>query len=525
MQTRTVIRSNAYYDSVTLMRISTEAGKLKGVSDVLVGMGTELNKDTLRNVELLTKEAEAASPNDLMIGVRAESSDIIDQVINKIEELFSLKKNIRSEDKQKNYEYIEEVAKLNEDYNLAVISVPGVYAAREAKTALNQGMHVFLFSDNVTVDEEIELKDLANKKGLLMMGPDCGTAIINGVPLGFANRVNLGNIGIVGASGTGTQQVTTLIDSLGAGVSQVIGTGGRDLSQRVGGRTTLAALDALNDDDSTEVVVIISKPPAPEVAEKIFKKVQNMNKKVILCLLGAKSIDNLPENILQCKNLEETALRAASISLGRDVYLNENEKSVSLIEEFKKMRRPEQKYVRALFGGGTLCDEAMTFFRQKNISMFSNIPLSDRERLENIEISQGNTFLDMGDDYFTRGKPHPMIEPSLRTKRIIADALDKETAVMLLDIELGHGCHPDPAGVAVSGAEEANKRLKMENRRVLWIAALVGTADDPQNMSDQIKKLENAGFVVYESNIKATELAASFVLEQEADLNGSKGFI
>ena len=169
MQTRTVIRSNAYYDSVTLMRISTEAGKLQGVSDVLVGMGTELNKDTLRNVELLTKEAESATPNYIMIGVWAEHNSIIDEVLKKIEEMFSSKKNKSSEDKQKKYERLEEVGKLNEGYNMAVISVPGAYAAREAKNALNLGMHVFLFSDNITVDEEIELKDLANKKGLLLM--------------------------------------------------------------------------------------------------------------------------------------------------------------------------------------------------------------------------------------------------------------------------------------------------------------------------------------------------------------------
>jgi succinyl-CoA synthetase alpha subunit len=495
------------------MRISTEAGKLQGVSDVLVGMGTELNKDTLRNVDLLTGEAEAASPNDLMVGVRAEDNGIIDEVFKKIEEMFSSKKNKRSEDKQKKYERIEEVGKLNEGYNMAVISVPGTYAAREAKNALNQGMHVFLFSDNVTVEEEIELKDHANKRGLLLMGPDCGTAIINGVPLGFANRVRRGKIGIVGASGTGTQQVTTLIDTLGAGVSQVIGTGGRDLSQKVGGRTTLSALDALNEDGATEVVVIISKPPAPEVADKIFDKAGNMKKKVILCLLGAKLMDNLPENIIQCTSLEETAVRASSIALNSEVYLNEKENNLYLIEEFKKIRKPEQKYVRALFGGGTLCDETMTLFRQRNIPMFSNIPLDESEALEDVEKSQGNTFLDMGDDYFTRGKPHPMIEPSLRTKRIITDALDRSTAVMLLDIELGHGCHPDPAGVVVTGAEEANTKLQMENRRVMWIAALIGTADDPQNMQEQIKKLKDAGFVVYESNIRAAELAASLVLE------------
>lgn len=513
MQTRTVVRTNAYYDSVTLMRISQEARKLSGVREVLVGMGTELNKESLRNVGLLNIKAENADPNDLMIGIRTEDDVNIDDVLKKIEEMFSAKKNTKLDDEMQKFQHIEEVAKLEEDYNLAVISVPGVYAAREAKIALKHGMHVFLFSDNVTVDEEIELKDLANAMGLLMMGPDCGTAIINGVPLGFANRVRKGNIGIVGASGTGTQQVTTLIDALGGGVSQVIGTGGRDLSLKVGGRTTLAALDALKEDEATEVVVIISKPPAPEVSEKVIEKARNMDKKVVLCLLGAKPKESLPENIVQCSNLEDTAIKAVSIALNRKVYITEKENNLHLIEEFRKARRPEQKYVRALYGGGTLCDEAMTLFRQKGIPMFSNIPLNEKETLYSIEKSQGNTFLDMGDDYFTREKPHPMIEPGLRTKRIIADALDKETAVVLLDIELGHGCHMDPAGVVASGAQEANRYLEAEGRKVLWIAAMVGTADDPQNMQMQIKKLKDAGFVVYESNIRAAELAASIVIE------------
>ena len=510
--TKIIIKPNAYFDSVSLMKISSEIAKLKGVSDVLVGMGTELNKDSLKNIGLMSKECQLATPNDLIIGIKAEAEESINLALNKTESLLLGKnKSGNNTSKEKAYERITEVADLKEGYNMAVISVPGAYAAREAKIALNNRMNVFLFSDNVTVEEELELKDLATSKGLLMMGPDCGTAIINGIPLGFANRVRRGNIGIVGASGTGLQQVTTLIHALGAGVSQVIGTGGRDLSSKISGRTMLPALEALKEDNSTEVVVIISKPPAEEVAEKIFKVAQNLNKKVVLCLMGSEKKEALSKNIIQCSNLQETAIRAVTLALGKEVELSDSEENSSIIKAFEVNRNKDQKYVRGIYGGGTLCDEAMTIFRKRNINMYSNIPLSENEELKDVHVSEKNTFLDMGDDYFTRGKPHPMIEPSLRNNRIVQEALDPETAVVLLDVILGHGSHVDPAGIAAEAAALANIELSKFGRKVLWIAALIGTNEDPQDYEEQIQKLKSVGFIVLESNVKAVELAASLV--------------
>jgi FdrA protein len=509
--TKTIVKSNAYFDSVTLMKVSGEVSKLQGVIDVMVGMGTDLNKESLEHVGILSKECEAASPNDLMIGIKAESDEVLAGALNKVEELLTKRGKKATSRKEKSFERIQQVAALNQGYNMAVISVPGRYAAREARLALNNGMHVFMFSDNVTVEEEVELKDLANSKGLLMMGPDCGTAIINGVPLGFANRVRKGNIGIVGASGTGLQHVTTLIHSLGGGVSQAVGTGGRDLSSKVSGRTMLAALEGLKEDDATEVVVIISKPPAAEVADKVFSAAENLNKPVVLCLLGSGKKDNLGENIVQCYSIEETAAKAVSLALGREVRFEAPEEFSQAVLEFEEVRKPQQRYVRAIFGGGTLCDEAMTIFRRKGVKMYSNIPLDKQEELKDIEVSQENTFLDMGEDYFTRGKPHPMIEPSLRNKRIIQEALDQETAVMLLDVVIGHGSHADPAGVAAEAAAIANAKLNNLGRKVLWIASFVGTNEDPQNYEEQISKLKAVGFIVLESNVKAAELAAKLV--------------
>lgn len=508
MQKITLVKQNRYADSVSLMRLSNDAKALDGVEDVLVGMGTDLNKELLENMGLLSGEARAAGPNDLLIGLLAESPEAADAALAEIDNLLNKKNAPRSAGVAHAAETIAEACELDPDINVAVVSVPGAYAARECRAALNRDMHVFLFSDNVGVEDEIALKDLANERGLLMMGPDCGTAILNGVPLGFANVVRRGNIGIAAASGTGLQLVTTLIDTLGAGVSQAIGLGGRDLSAKVGGRTMFAALEALSADPETAVVVLLSKPPAPEVAEKLLERARQLKKPVVLCLFGRKLEGDLGD-IQLCGNIEETAARAASLSLGRSVGLDDKFYDETPLMKFEAARRPEQTCVRGIFGGGTLCDEAMVTFRALGIPIRSNIPLSPEEALPDLHQSVGNTFLDMGDDYFTRGKPHPMIDPSLRNARIVQDALMPDTAVMLLDVELGYGSHPDPAGVAVQAVDEA-KRL-LGNRQVLWIASVVGTAGDPQGYGAQIQKLLDAGFIVSLSNVRAVKLAARAV--------------
>jgi FdrA protein len=511
MVTRTLLQSNSYFDSVTLMRISGQVNELSGITDVLVGMGTDLNKDSLSNVGLLTDEAKNASPNDLMIGINADSEEALATAFNKIEELLTAKNQSSSQNSEMKYRTIEQACKLNPGYNIAVISTPGTYSAREAKNALNQNMHVFLFSDNVTKEEEIELKTLALEKGLLMMGPDCGTAIINGVPLGFANRVRKGDIGIVGASGTGLQHVTTLIEYLGEGITQAIGTGGRDLSLQVGGKTMLAALDALKEDEDTKVVVIISKPPAQEVAEKVLAKAKNMGKPVVLCLLGSDTTENIEGSFIQCNNIEDAAVNAVQLLKGQVPPLPES--NVDLVS-LKALLGAQQKYVRGLFGGGTLCDEALMVFRSQQIPFFSNA-VEGEQALIDVEKSEGNTFLDLGDDYFTRGKPHPMIEPSLRNSRLVKEALDPETAIILVDVVLGHGSHNDPAGIVVDGIQKAQKQLKDLNRKVVFIASLIGTMGDPQGMTKQRQKLEEAGVVVLESNVRAATLAAKLVQSQQ----------
>lgn len=494
-----------YSDSVSLMRISGQLLALEGVRDALVGMATELNKELLQNLNAMTPEAAAAGPNDLMIAIAAENGPALEAALAEAEKLLAPKRAAAFGTQEAVYTSIREVADLQEGYNLAVVSVPGAYAARECRTALLNDIHVFLFSDNVTLDEEIALKKLAHERGLLMMGPDCGTAIVGGVPLGFANAVRRGDIGIVAASGTGLQHVTTLIDALGAGITQAIGTGGRDLSRQVGGITMLDGLEAIDADPATKVIVILSKPPSPEVAEKVLQKARASGKPVVLCLFGSGPLEGLG-GITQAFTIEETACRAASLSLGRAAELADPYYRPEAAAAFLAARRPEQRFVRGVFSGGTLCDEAMTLFRREGIPIRSNIPLSEGERLEDVHTSVGNTFVDMGDDFFTRGRPHPMIDPALRNERAVRDALLPDTAAVLLDVVLGYGSHPDPAGAAAEAARQANARLG--GRKILWIAAVVGTEADPQGFEGQIRKLLDAGFVVTVSSIRAAKLAA-----------------
>ncbi len=507
----TLIRHNLYSDSVSLMRMGNQAKALAGVEDVLIGMATELNKELLEAMGCMTPDAMNAGPNDLLIGIVAHTQEALDASLTEVDALLQNKKRAPGKERQgASFETIGDAVDQGEGYNFAVISVPGAYAARECRIALEHGLNVFLFSDNVSVEDEVRLKKLANERGLFLMGPDCGTAIINGVPLGFANVVRKGDIGIAAASGTGLQHVTTLLHHMGAGISQAIGTGGRDLSTKVAGRTMLFALDALAEDEETKVVMILSKPPAPEVAELVLEKAKAMKKPVVLCLFGREFKGDIG-SITLCTDMEQAAATAAQLSLGRPVELQDSYFDIVPVEQFRKRRTPEQLYVRGIFGGGTVCDEAMVTFRSLGIPIRSNIPLSKEEALFDIHRSEGNTFLDMGDDYFTKGKPHPMIDPALRNKRVVADALLPDTAVMLLDVELGYGSHPDPAGIAVEAMQEA--KSKLQGRELLWIASVIGTPDDPQGYEQQMKKLKNAGFVVTLSNVHAASLAASVVRE------------
>jgi succinyl-CoA synthetase alpha subunit len=363
-----------------------------------------------------------------------------------------------------------------------------------------------LFSDNVELKDEIALKRFARDHDLIVMGPDCGTAIINGIPLAFANVVRRGEIGVVAASGTGLQQVTCLIDRWGRGISQAIGTGGHDLHKEVGGISMLQGLKALADDQSTSVIVLISKPPSPEVAERVLKAAAGTGKPVVVNFLGAATEGIRRPNLFAAVTLEDAAAAAVALADGKRP---EESRPKRAVFSMPPRLAPGQQYIRGLYSGGTFCYEASLLLKKELAQVYSNTPLDLRDRLDDVWTSRGHTVIDLGDDLFTRGRPHPMIDHRLRNERILKEAGDPEVAVLLLDVVLGYGSHPDPASEMVPVIHKARDLASKAGRSLVVVGFVCGTSADPQNLSKQEAALQEAGVILAESNAQAVRMATT----------------
>ena len=449
------VERGRYLDSVALMRVSRELEALPGVEAAALMIGTPSNKALMREAGLLAPEGEQAGANDLVVALRASDEAAAAAAARNAEEMLARKEAAGAQALPHARSLAGALERLP-GANLAVVSVPGAFAALEARKCLERGLHVLVFSDNVSLEDEAALKRLAAGKGLLLMGPDCGTAIIAGTPIAFANAVPRGDIGIVSASGTGLQEVSSLIAHLGGGVSHGIGVGGRDLDARVGALGTLAALDALERDAGTQKIVLISKPPAPDVARVVLARVKRSAKPCIVCFLGSSEA-----------GLARTLREAAELAVGRRITFKPE----------KKLPHVKGR-VQGLFCGGTLCAEA-------------DVVLARTRR----------QLVDLGDDRYTRGRPHPMIEPALRNEHVAAAVADPEVGVILVDVVLGYGSHHNPAGLLV---ESLNGKKPV-------VASVTGTEEDPQRWSRQVAILHAAGVLVAPSNAHAAELAASLV--------------
>lgn len=511
MPTKIVVKKNTYFDSVSLMSISTKANQLEGVQQAFVAMATEMNKQLLNNLGLLSPILRDAQNGDLMIVIDGNSETENENALQNIEALFN-QKAPQGDQQEIYYSTIASARRNIPASNLVVISVNGQFAAHQARIALEQGLNVMLFSDNVSLDDELELKQLAHEKGLLMMGPDCGTAIINGAGLCFANKVRRGCIGIIGASGTGSQELSTRIHEFGAGVSQLIGTGGRDLSEKIGGIMMLDALHMLENDEQTQVIVLISKPPAPSVAQKVLTRARACHKPVVVCFLGS---GNQPdeEGIQFASGTKEAALKAVLLSGVDKASLDLHPLNWPLIEEVRNRLSPQQKYIRGLFCGGTLCDEAMFAAIEKHTQVYSNIHPDPKYRLQDINTSVAHTFLDFGDDAFTNGKPHPMIDPTNRISRLLQEARDPEVAVIVMDFVLGFGAHENPVGVMLDAIKQAKAIAASEGRPLEILGYVLGTDRDPQSLEQQCKMLTDADVIWASSSTNTGLLAREFVVK------------
>ena len=492
----TVILKNNYQDSINLMLLTNTINDLDGVTMSQIMMGTDANKDILNNTGLLTPEAEAASPNDMMIVVDSEDEQIMEEVLPAID-TFLADLSAKGDDKEKPAAASwQEALTALPDANVALFSIPGEYGAAEMEKALKNGLHVFSFTDNVAIEDEVRLKKLAHEKGLLMMGPDCGTGIISSIPIAFTNVVSPGNIGVVGASGTGIQEVTTIMDRLGVGVVHAIGTGGRDLSDKVGAITVKDAIVALENHEPTDVICVISKPPAKEVRDEVVQLLQSISKPVVAIFLGEK-----PEahegKVYLAHTLEETAQIAVDLA---------NEEAVKR-NYFTKLDKPnvstldKDKVVKGLYSGGTLAAEAGMLISEA-------LNLEGLVKQEGYILhSHGYDVIDLGDDIYTQGKPHPMIDPEVRIQKIEEYAEDEQTGIILFDVVLGYGAHEDMVGALLPAIEAAQTTAKTAGRDLYFVATVCGTTKDPQNYQDAVDRLKAAGVYVAESNSKAVQLA------------------
>ncbi len=510
-----LVQKDSYYDSVFLMLINKEVKQFDGVKDAVVSMGTDVNVELLKDMGLANEEVESATANDLIIAVEAESEEVAEKAIEAAKELLNKKKSESAESDEYRPVSLDKAVEMLPDANLVVISVPGAFAAREVRKALNMNLHVMLFSDNVSLEDEIELKKLAEEKGLLMMGPDCGTAIINGKPLCFANVVKKGDIGIVAAAGTGLQEVTCSIEKFGGGITQGIGTGGRDLkNSQVGGRMMRMGIEALKNDPETKVIVVISKPPAEDVAGKVIEALKETGKPCVIHFVGL-GAGKQEGNLYYAENLEEAAGMAVALSKGekyeKRTFTIPEEEVEAIVERETQNMAPGQKYLRGLYTGGTLADEAMILFEREIGNIYSNNQTKPELVLKDPHTSQGHTIVDLGDDVFTVGRPHPMIDPSTREERIIKEMEDPEVAVMLLDIVLGYSSHEDPAGAILDSLKKAKVKAKERGGYLSIVTSITGTKGDFQNMDEQKKKLESIGCVVMPSNYQASMLALKII--------------
>jgi succinyl-CoA synthetase alpha subunit len=507
---------NLYKDSVSLMTVTAQVMKIDGIDEASVVMASATNIDNLKEAGLGPFDVR---PNDLLVALSG-TSEACEEGLARAGDLLTKTASSDGTDTAAAQPVTSIRMAVAEDpsHNFALVSAPGDYAAAEGMKALRLGLDVMLFSDNVAISDELALKTYARDHDLMVMGPDCGTAIINGVPLGFANVVRRGPIGVVGASGTGTQEVTVRVHQLGSGISQALGTGGHDLSETVHGISMLQGLAALDEDPATSVIILVSKPPAADVAAAVLDAAGASAKPVVVIFLGADPATITRDGVYGAAYLAQAADMAVALAKGQDPHAGDiavpGEMRRRLSDAARGMA-PGQRFVRGIFSGGTFCFEAQLVHAAAGISSYSNAPTAGNHPLEKITQSQENTIIDMGEDEFTQGRPHPMIDPSLRDARIRQEAEDPATAVVLFDVVLGYGSSLDPAGGLLGVLGTAKAAAKAAGRTVVFIGYVCGTDSDPQPRKDIIAALRSAGVLVASSNAEAAAWSATVIAERK----------
>jgi FdrA protein len=514
------VKHNFFRDSIQLMRLTEDAKKLPGVVDAVVAMGTDTNKLLLQQLGLIQEEGKAAGDGDLVLAVSVASGSNAEDVMANVERLVMSPPSASAIPGQsaETYYSIESALEHAPGADLAIVSLPGSQAFEPTMELLRNGINVHLFSDHVSREDEAKLKGYAHSNGLLVLGPGAGTTLIGGVGLGFANAVKRGSVGVVASAGTGLQEVSVLLDRVGLGISHGLGVGGSDVSKEIGGLMMKDCLGLLERDRGTKIVMIVAKIPTAKVMQSVigFAK-KNMTKQVVACFLGLDAKGARSKRIHFAMTLHSAASEVSKISGPRSARWFEDKISINMNDVMRRSKRlssvlsPGQKFVRGLYSGGTLAHETLLVYRELIGEAFSNTPLSKRYELEDPTTSRQNTILDLGDEFFTAGRPHPMIDPTLRRLRISQEASDPSVAVILMDVVLGHGAASDPGGSLIGAIGEARNNAKNAGRELLFMAHVCGTNADPQSLKDQSEKLSRADVVLFPSNAQMAIVSALVV--------------
>lgn len=511
MASGVVILKNHYYDSVFLMGVNKRISEMPGVEQSAVLMGTEANKKLLMDMGISAAEVEGARPNDLILSVTAGSSQIVEEVIDCFDGILKDMSPGREFSGVRTFQTAHE---RKPNANLAVFSIPGEFVSHEARKALEAGLNLFLFSSNVPTEEELELKRMGHSSRLLVMGPDCGTSIINGVGIGFANVIRRGNIGALGPSGTGLQEFTSFIHNAGAGISHAIGTGSNDLSDTIGGLTTFTALELLEEDPSTEVMAIVSKPPGEQTLNALLERGSKLKKPLIGCFLGIKDTAISVEGSIKLAGTIDGAANLALVAAGykpRMETVSEHADEEGKLEAIRAGWTDGSTALRGVFAGGTFCYQSQQILLEAGIPVYSNSPIQAEYRLTDPNISLKHTVVDMGDEYFTLGKPHPMIDSTERAKRILVEAADPSVSILLLDFILGYNAASDPVGDLRDAILEAKALERRAGGELTIVASICGTREDPQDLALQAEMLQEIGVFVFSTNLQATEFCVQLL--------------
>lgn len=501
---KSIVLADTYRDSVFLMKLSVQAKEASGAEQISAMMATERNKELYKTSGLLTPDISQAKADDLAIAVKAPA-ELIDEALKTVQQLLESAPKKQDQTGRATPKTIHEALTELTGNTTVLISSAGDYAAYEAAQAVTKGCDVVLYSDNISLENELLLKQLAQKKGRLVMGPDCGTAIIDGIPFAFANTVAKGSVGVIGASGTGLQEVTTLLDRLGVGISQAYGTGGRDLKDEIGGITATSAFERLLADDTTKIIGLVGKPPGDNTRKKLIEMAQKSPKKVAVHFLGAENYDlETSAGIPYAENLTQFAcLLAEMVEPGASKRIN---------FEQPALVKASGKYIRGLFSGGTLCQEAAeTAGRIIGTELYSNLKVKGFNPVKAGMASIGNCFWDFGEDEFTVGRPHPMMAPELRMEYLVDSLLDENVGVVIADLVIGYGAAQGQAETFVKALELANQKSAGKSKDKIIVVSVCGTEKDLPSRQSVCDILTKAGVRVFESNAIASSWACHVI--------------